>query len=353
MVLVSACGDSAAPTASAPVINPPRPTAVEVDPATSELTALGASVQLSAEVRDQNGGVMAGATVTWNSSAASVATVDQSGLVMATGDGTAVIAASVDQGSGATGTAIVTVAQSIASVEVSPSAAELTALGATIQLGAGAFDANGHAVAAAAFSWESSAPEVATVDASGLATAVAVGVATITASSELASGSAGVTVTQPVAAVEVSPTAETIGLGDTLQLTALGFDANGHVVAEAAFSWASSDAAVATVDASGLVTGVAEGPATIRASSGSASGAATITVVNVTGPVVSVEVSPSAETIGLGGTLQLTAKGFNESGHAVAGAEFSWESSDTAVATVDASGLVIGVAEGVAVITAR
>ena len=352
MALVSACGDSAAPTPTTLLPDSPRPTAVEVNPATSELAALGASVQLSADVRDQNGEVMAGITVTWNSSSASVATVDQSGLVMAVGDGTAVIAASVNQGSGANGTAIVTVTQSIVSVEVSPSTAELTALGATVQLTAGAFDANGHAVAEAKFSWESSAAAIATVDASGLVTGVAVGVSMITASSESASGSAGVTVMQPVVSVEVSPSAETIGLGGTLQLMAEGFDANGHAVAEAKFSWESSAAAIATVDASGLVTGVAEGVATITASSGSASGAATITVVNVTGPVAAVEVSPSAETIGLRGTLQLTAEGFNESGNAVAGAEFSWESSAAAIATVDASGLVTGVAEGVVTVTA-
>ncbi len=352
MALVSACGDSAAPTPTTLLPDSPRPTAVEVNPATSELAALGASVQLSADVRDQNGEVMAGITVTWNSSSASVATVDQSGLVMAVGDGTAVIAASVNQGSGANGTAIVTVTQSIVSVEVSPSTAELTALGATVQLTAGAFDANGHAVAEAKFSWESSAAAIATVDASGLVTGVAVGVSMITASSEPASGSAGVTVMQPVVSVEVSPSAETIGLGGTLQLMAEGFDANGHAVAGAEFSWESSAAAIATVDASGLVTGVAEGVTTITASSGGASGAATITVVNVTGPVVSVEVSPSAETIGLGGTLQLMAEGFNEGGNAVAGAEFSWESSAAAIATVDASGLVTGVAEGVATVTA-
>ncbi|MDE0396053.1 MAG: Ig-like domain-containing protein [Gammaproteobacteria bacterium] len=323
-----------------------------MSPATSELEALGAIVQLSAEVRDQNGEVMAGTTVTWNSSTTSVATVDQSGLVMAVGDGTAVIAARVNQGSGATGTAIVTVTQSIASVEVSPSTAELTALGASVQLTAGAFDANGHAVVSAELSWESSDAAVATVNASGLVTGVAIGVATITASSEFASGSAVVAVMQPAASVEVSPSAETIGLDASVQLTAGAFDANGHAVAGAEFSWESSNAAVATVDASGLVTGIAEGVVVITASSGSASGAATITVVDVTGPVVSVKVSPSAETIGLGGTLQLMAEGFNESGHAVADAEFSWESSNAAVATVDASGLVTGITEGVAVITA-
>ncbi|MDE0396046.1 MAG: Ig-like domain-containing protein [Gammaproteobacteria bacterium] len=323
-----------------------------MSPATSELAAFGANVQLSAEVRDQNGEVMAGTTVTWNSSATSVATVDQSGFVTAVGDGTAVIAASVNQGSGATGTAIVTVTQSIVSVEVSPSTAELTALGATVHLTASAFDANGHAVVGAEFSWESSDTAVATVDASGLVTGIAAGAATLTASSESASGSAGVSVTQPVASVEVSPPSETVRLDGTLQLTVGAFDANGHAVAGAEFSWESSDTAVATVDASGLVTGIAVGVVTITASSGSVSGTATITVVNVTGPVVSVEVSPSAETIGLGGTLQLTAAGFNDSGTAVAGAEFSWETNAAAVATVDASGLVTGLAEGVAVITA-
>ena len=352
MALVSACGDSAAPTASTTLPDPPRPTTVEVNPATSELAALGASVELSADVRDQNGGVMAGTTVTWNSSTASVATVGQSGLVTAVGNGTAVIAARVNQGSGATGTAIVTVTQSIVSVEVSPSTAELTALGATVQLTAGAFDENGHAVAGAEFSWESSGVAIATVDASGLVTAVAEGVATITANAGASSGAAMVTVTETVASVEVSPSAATVGLGGTLQLTAEAIDASGQTMADAEFSWESSDAAIATVDASGLVTGVAVGVATITANSGAASGTATIRVISVTGPVVSVEVSPSAETIGLGGTLQLTAAGFNESGNAVAGAEFSWESSDAAIATVDASGLVTGVAEGVAMITA-
>ena len=244
---------------------------------------------------------------------------------------------------------MVTVTQSAASVEVSPSVDELTALGATVQLTAEAFDANGHAVAGAEFSWESSDVAVATVDESGLVTGVSEGVATITARAGDASGSAVVSVMQPVASVEVSPSVETIGLGSTLQLMAEGFDANGHAVAEAEFSWESSDVAVATVDASGLVTGVAVGAATITATAGSTSGSAVVTVMQ---SVASVQVSPSAQTIGLGSTLQLTAEGFDENGEAVEGAEFSWESSDAAIATVDGSGLVTGVAEGAATITA-
>ncbi len=222
---------------------------------------------------------MAGATVTWTSSASSVATVDASGLVTAAGNGTATITASAGS---ASGSAVVTVTQSVASVEVSPATAPLTALGATVQLTAEAFDANGHAVAGAEFSWESSDVAVATVDGSGLVTAVSEGVATITASAGEVAGSAVVTVMQPVASVEVSPPSETIGLGSTLQLMAEGFDENGDAVAGVAFSWESSDVAVATVDnRSGLVTGVTVGVATITASAGSGQGMAEITVANL------------------------------------------------------------------------
>ena len=347
VALAKGCGDGDSPTAPPPVPDPPRPTTVTVSPATDELTALGQAIQLTAEVRDQNARVMAGATVTWTSSAISVATVDALGLVTAVGNGEATVTASAGE---ASGSAVVTVTQSVASVVVSPSTAELTALGETVQLTAEAFDENGHAVAGAEFSWESSDVAGATVDESGLVTGVAEGVATITASAGEASGSAVVTVTQSVASVVVSPsTAELTALGETVQLTAEAFDENGHAVEGAAFSWESSDVAVATVDESGLVTGVAEGMATITASAGEVSGSAVVTVMQ---PVASVEVSPFAETIGLGSTLQLMAEGFDENGEVVESAQFSWESSDVAIATVDESGLVTGVAEGMATITA-
>ena len=82
--------------------------------------------------------------------------------------------------------------------------------------------------------------------------------------------------------VTVSPTtARLTALGATVQLTAEGFDENGDAVVGAAFSWESSDAAVATVDASGLVTGVTVGGATITASAGSGQGTAEITVMDL------------------------------------------------------------------------
>ncbi|MYC92980.1 MAG: hypothetical protein F4X15_16085 [Gemmatimonadetes bacterium] len=86
------CGDG---TTEPPTLPPdaPRPTTVTITPATARLTALGATEQFTAVVRDQSGQVMTGAEVTWASSNTSVATVSGSGLVTAAGNGTATITA--------------------------------------------------------------------------------------------------------------------------------------------------------------------------------------------------------------------------------------------------------------------
>ena len=339
-----ACGDGT----TEPPPDPPRPTTVTVSPATAELAALGATVQLSAQVQDQNGQVMSGATVTWASSAAAVATVDASGLVTAAANGTATITATAGS---ASGSATVTVAQVVSSVTVVPAEASFAALGDTVRLTAEAFDANGSAVTDVEFSWESIDDAVATVSATGLVTSVANGVATITATSGEASGSATVTVAQEVSSVTAVPAEASIAaLGDTLRLTAEGFDANGHAVAGAEFSWESSDDGVATVDASGLVTAVANGVATITATAGEASASATVTVAQAVSSVTAVPAEASIAA--LGDTLRITAEAFDANGSAVTGVEFSWESSDNSVATVDASGLVTSVANGTATITA-
>ena len=178
------------PTVTA-IPEPARPTAVTVSSASVELTALGATAQLRAEVRDQDSTVMTGVAVTWATSSNSVATVDGAGVVTAAGNGTATITASTGS---ASGSAVVTVTQAVASVEVLPAMTELTAWGETVQLTAEAFDANGHAVTGAEFSWESADILVAEVDAVGLVSGIGEGVATITVSAGTASGSAIVTV---------------------------------------------------------------------------------------------------------------------------------------------------------------
>ena len=78
--------------------------------------------------------------------------------------------------------------------------------------------------------------------------------------------------------VTVSPTTAELDVGETVQLTAVVRDQNSNVMAGASVTWMSGAGTVATVNASGLVTGVAGGTATITARSGSAQGTAEITV---------------------------------------------------------------------------
>ena len=268
----AACGDGT----TAPPPDPPRATTITVSPATADLAALGATVQLSAEVRDQNGQVMAGAAVTWASSTADVATVDSTGLATAVVNGSTTI--TVTSGS-ASGSATVTVAQEVSAVVVLSAQESLGALGDTLRLSAEALDANGHVVADAEFSWESSDEAVATVDSTGLATAVVNGSTTITATSGWAGGSSTVTVAQEIRTVAVlSAKASLAAPGDTQRLAAEALDANGHAVADAEFSWESSDEAVATVDSTGLVTAGGDGTATVTATVGGMTGTATVRV---------------------------------------------------------------------------
>ena len=187
-----ACGDGATEPPTPPP-DPPRPATVAVAPATVRLTELGATEQLTAEVRDQNGNAMAGATVTWSSGSAAMATVDGSGLVTAAGSGTTTITATAGE---ASGEAMVSVMQSAGSVVVSP-AADTVELGDTVRLAAEAFDENGHRVEGAEFRWSSSDVSVASVEGAGLVTGVAEGTATITAEAGSAGGMAEITVDNP------------------------------------------------------------------------------------------------------------------------------------------------------------
>ncbi len=163
-------------------------------------------------------------------------------------------------------------------MSVTPATAELSALGATVQLAAEVRDQNGRTMAGTAVTWTSGATAVATVDASGLVTAASNGAVTITAMAGSASGSAAVMVEQAVRSVAVTPAADTLVVGDTLRLEAEATDANGHAVAGAGFAWASSDTSVARVDDTGLVSGVAAGGAAITAAVGEVTGRADLVV---------------------------------------------------------------------------
>ena len=304
-------------------------------------------MQLGAEVRDQNGQVMAGASVTWASGSPAVATVSAAGLVAAVGNGTATITSTAGSVSG---TATVTVAQTVSAVAVAP-AADTLVVGDTLRLVAEAIDANGHTVGGAEFAWASGDTAVAVVDEVGLVTGVGAGEVEITATSSGVTGRATLMVAAPAPmTVAVTPdTLEFTALGDTLRLMAEVLDQLGRPIEGESAVWESEDPLVATVDSAGLVTATGNGATTITAAAGAASGTA---VVTVTQSARSVTVSPSADTIAPGDTLRLEAEALDDNGHRVAGARFTWSSSDTSVAALESSGLVRGIGEGMATLTA-
>jgi len=347
-VWVYACGDGATEPTPTPTPDPSRPATVTVTPASAELTAIGATVQLAAKVLDQTGQAMAGAAVTWSSDATSVATVSAAGLVTAAGNGAATITATAGS---ASGTARITVVQEVSAVAVTPAADTLLAFGDTLRLSAEASDANGHVVEGTAFRWASADTQVAVVDSSGLVTGIEPGEVAVTATAAGVSGHAELTVAPPVpTTVAVTPdTVAFTAIGQNVQLAAQVLDQARRVMKEVGVSWSSGDTAIAVVDSVGLLTAAGAGSTTVAAAVGDVSGVAAVTVMQSAGSVV---VMPAADTIAPGDTLRLIAQAFDENGHAVAGAEFNWLSSNVPVARVDDRGLVHGVAEGNAMITA-
>jgi hypothetical protein len=88
------------------------------------------------------------------------------------------------------------------------------------------------------------------------------------------------------AQVTVTPASDSVYVGQTKQFTASCTDLHGNAVACPATTWSSSDVSVATVDGTGLATGVNQGTVTITASIGYAQGTATLKVIQPDTPPV-------------------------------------------------------------------
>ena len=236
----------------------------------------------------------------------------------------------------------------VASVSVAPAHASFVQVGNTLQLAATPLSAAGYAVAGQTVTWSSSDPTIATVTAGGLLTAVAPGVATMTALCAGRSGTATIIVQLPVATLIVQQAAATLAAGASLALIVTPDDSNGTALQGIAIAWSSSNTAVATVTPSaGRVTAVAPGTATITATSGGVNATAVITVVGqgLLGSVGSVVIRPANASLeegpqGFGAPLQMTATLADPNGNTVSGFAVTWSSSDTSVAGVSSTGLL-------------
>ncbi|PID88408.1 MAG: hypothetical protein CSB06_00215 [Bacteroidia bacterium] len=253
-------------------------TKVTLNPKTAELK-VGETATLTATVEPNDA---TNKNVTWSSSDDNIATVDVNGLVTAVAEGTATITVTTEDGSKTATCEIAVTPKTIAvtKVTLNPKTAELK-VGETATLTATVEPSDATNKSA---TWSSDNESVATVDATGLVTAVAQGNADIVVKTEDGgfTDTCKVTVTPKAIAVTkvtLSPATAELKVGETATLTATvePSDATNKSV-----TWSSDNESVATVDATGLVTAVAEGTATITVTTedGSKTATCTVTVSN-------------------------------------------------------------------------
>lgn len=349
--VVSAKVDAQIGTATITVAQVPVATVV-VTPSLDTLV-IGSAVQLAAVTEDAGGNPLSGRSVQWASSDESVALVSSSGRVVSQSPGSATITATSEGKVGAS--TIVVIPVPVATVAVSPSTQSVVVGAATPAFTAVTKDAGGHVLTGRVVTWSSSDVSIATIDAnSGIATGVAPGSVTITATSEGVAGTASLTVTPvPVATVTVSPASQVIVEGEvtTTPFTATLKDAGGNTLTGRVVTWSSSDVGIATIDASsGVATGVAPGTVTITATSEGQTGTASLEVDAA--PVGSLIVQPPTADVAIGQKVQLIATIVDPTGHPHHAHEPDWRSSDETIAAVDHHGLVTGIAAGLATIAA-
>jgi hypothetical protein len=157
-------------------------------------------------------------------------------------------------------------------------------------------------------------------------------------------------VVPPTSTVSIEPEDPSLAIGASVTLSATARDAAGAVVSGRQVAWTTSAAQVATVDpTSGVVTAVSVGLAVIKATIDRKFDQVIVTVMP---PVTAVQVTARRTTVGISGTLQLTATTRDVNGNALAGRAVAWSSSDETRARVSQTGLVSGVAAGSVTITA-
>jgi len=316
------------------------PTGVTLNKTTTSID-VGASETLVATVEPSN---VWNKNVTWVSSNTSIATVTD-GLVSGIAAGTATITVTTQEG-GKTAICVVTVSNVVPTGVTLNKTATTISLDGQEQLYATVQPSN---ATNQTVTWSSSDSTKATVSSSGLVFGVAAGTTTITATTQDGGKTAtcNVTVTTAhiaVIGVTMTKTTATLYVGDQEQLayTIQPSDATNQSV-----TWNSSNTAIATVTAGGLVTAASVGTANITVTTQDSSKTATCAITVAPVLPTSVSLNKTATSIAVGSTETLTAtiQPSNATNKTV-----NWSSSNTAIATVS-DGLVRGVAAGTANIT--
>src|SRR6185437_6841193 len=161
-------------------------------------------------------------------------------------------------------------------------------------------------------------------------------------------------VTPSLTSLQVTPGAVSVAPGATQQLTAMGTYSDGSSKdLTASAQWSTSDSNIANVAVGGKVTAVGGGTVIVTATSGKSHASATVQVTSAAVNLASIAVSPSASSLPVNTSLQLTATGTYKDGSTRDLTTLvNWSSSSTAIATVNAAGLAVGVAAGPTTISA-
>ncbi|WP_429146858.1 beta strand repeat-containing protein [Aeromonas rivipollensis] len=288
----------------------------------------------------------------WISADSSIATIDEKGLVRTLKVSSIGISASYQ---GVTSNiSTLTITDAIATkVSIIPPTTKL-AKGLTLRLQAIATlsDDTTKDVSTQA-NWQSSNPTVLSVDDQGKATAIAAGDATVTATVQGITGQTTVSaVDLTVSQLQIIPATVQLAIGTTTRLTAIATFADQSTQdVSSQVGWLSSNTAVATVDSTGLVTGVAAGSTTLSASLLGVTASTSIQVNNTS--VSALQVIPAVTTIALGTKSQLQAIAtFADGSTQDVSSQVQWISNDPFIAGVDSLGLVTGSGIGQATVTA-
>jgi uncharacterized protein YjdB len=323
---------------------------------------VGRQRTFSATAKDVNGSILSGRVVTWSTSNPAVAAFGASGsLVTALAEGTATITAT-SEGVSATATVRVVAPTSarVATVRIRPDSLAL-ATGSTGNFDATALDAQGNVLTGRTVVWTSANAQVASVGAGGTVTGVAQGSTQVTATVEGVAATAPVRVYKvPVARVRIQPDSLVLTVGSTGAFTATALDAQGNALAGRTVFWTTSNTGVAALGAGGVVTGVAQGTATINATVEGVTVSAPVRVLPRPGPAVArVRIQPDSMVLMIGSSGNFDATALDAEGNVLTGRTVTWTLANPqggfgtiVVATLGAGGTVTGVVQGTATVTA-
>lgn len=262
-VLASACGQ--------------KPTEIRLKSTKMKVYGLGRTVSVGGDVVDAKGEIVPGNTVSWESSNPKVATVDgRTGSVKTVGQGKAKITARL--GEPPLEAVVSLEVLDIAIVNVFPSRTTLAGpAGSTFPMTLEVKDSTGKVVDSKA-EWSTSAPTVATVDASGVVTTTGEGKVAVKATVGDVSGNADIVVVfRTIEALEASPLTIPLKVGELSKVALVARDPQGAAIPDVAATWTSSDPMVATCSG-GTVLGIGPGSATIRAVCGAKSAEVSVIV---------------------------------------------------------------------------